>query len=329
MDALVSVSNLSVALRLSDGRHLPALRGIDFAIQRGGTLGLVGESGSGKSMTALALMGLLPEGARAAGSLRLDGEELLNAGEARWCELRGDRVAMTFQEPMSALNPVVPIGQQVAEPLRIHRGLDRTAAEEEAVRLLDRVGLPEPRRRLAFYPHQLSGGQRQRAMIAMALACGPALLIADEPTTALDATIQGQVLALLRELVEERGMALLLISHDLNAIGETVDTVAVMYGGAIVEQAPVGQLFTEPTHPYTRGLLAAIPSLDPVRLAGAPRERLQAIPGSVPDLSGFGAGCTFAGRCPHAIDACRAAPPPMINTGGDQFVACIRLNEIA
>jgi peptide/nickel transport system ATP-binding protein len=325
---LLAIEKLTVDLRLSSGRHVQALRGLDITIPKGGTLGLVGESGSGKSMTALALMGLLPEGARTGGRMTFEGRDLLALDEEGWRALRGNRIAMTFQEPMTALNPVQPIGRQVIEPILLHRNVTRAEAEHEAVRLLDRVGLPEPRRRLASYPHQLSGGQRQRVMIAMALGCAPSLLIADEPTTALDATIQGQVLALLSELVKERGMALLLISHDLNAIAETVDTVAVMYGGAVVEQAPAAALFATPRHPYTRGLLAAMPVLDPDRLAGAPRARLQAIPGSVPDLTGFGSGCTFAGRCPHVIDACRAAPPPLVRDH-ETKAACIRLGEMA
>jgi peptide/nickel transport system ATP-binding protein len=325
---LLAIEGLAVDLRLGGGGHVPALRGLDFAIASGSTLGLVGESGSGKSMTALALMGLLPEGARSRGRILFEGRDLLALDEDSWRRLRGNRIAMTFQEPMTALNPVQPIGRQIVEPILLHRNVTRAEAETEAVRLLDRVGLPEPRRRLAAYPHQLSGGQRQRVMIAMALGCAPSLLIADEPTTALDATIQGQVLALLRELVDESGMALLLISHDLNAIAETVDRVAVMYGGAIVEAAPADRLFAAPRHPYTRGLLAAMPVLDPGRLAGAPRARLQVIAGSVPELTGFGAGCTFAGRCPHAIDACRAAPPPLTGDG-ESAAACIRLGEIA
>ncbi len=327
-EVLLSVRNLRVDLP-GPGGPLPALRGIDFEIARGGTLGLVGESGSGKSMTALALMGLLPEGAKLSGSIRFEGRELVGLPESALCDLRGNRIAMTFQEPMTALNPVQPIGRQVAESMMLHRGFSRAVAEDEAVRLLDRVGLPDPRRRLASYPYQLSGGQRQRVMIALALGCAPALLIADEPTTALDATIQGQVLALLRELVEERGMALLLISHDLNAVAAAATDVAVMYGGAIVERGPATSVFRAPAHPYAKGLIAALPALEPERLAGAPRARLQAIPGSVPDLAGFGPGCTFADRCAWVIGACRAAPPPLVPVSPGHSAACIRLGDLS
>jgi peptide/nickel transport system ATP-binding protein len=229
---------------------------------------------------------------------------------------------MVFQEPTTSLNPLHPIGRQVAEPLRLHLGLSRAAAEAEAVRLLDRVGLPEPRRRLAAYPHQLSGGQRQRAMIAIALACGPDLLIADEPTTALDVTIQQQILELILELVDERGMALLLISHDLGVIGATVSEVLVMYGGAIAERAPTAELFRRRAHPYSQGLFAAMP-----RLGRGRGGRLGAIPGAVPDLHDLPPGCPFAGRCFLTADACYVTPPPLLPVGPAHSAACIRLDE--
>jgi peptide/nickel transport system ATP-binding protein len=322
---LLEVENLGLSLRTSRGR-VPALRRLNFTLERGGTLGLVGESGSGKSLTALALLGLLPDGAVTEGQIRFDGRNLLTLREAEWCDLRGDRIAMTFQEPMTALNPLQTIGWQIMEPLLLHRRLTRAAAADEAVRLLDRVGIPEPRRRLAAYPHQLSGGQRQRAMIAMALSCNPALLVADEPTTALDATVQGQILALLRELVAERGMAMVLISHDLNAVAETCHDIAVMYGGAIVESGPADEVFARPSHPYTRGLLAALPAIDDA--VAAVRPRLATIPGAVPDLADFGIGCTFAERCAFAIAACRAAPPPAVAVGPRHEAACIRLEAV-
>jgi peptide/nickel transport system ATP-binding protein len=319
---MLAVDRLTVELDTAQGPGR-AVRDVSFALGRGETLGIVGESGCGKSMTALALMGLLPEGARVAGSIRFDGQELVGLDEDALCRLRGDRMGMIFQEPMTALNPVHIIGDQVAEPLILHRGLDARAARAEAVRLLDRVGIAQAARRLGAYPHQLSGGQRQRVMIAMALACEPSLLIADEPTTALDVTIQGQILALIRELIAERGMALILISHNLGLIAETVDRVVVMYGGAIVEQGPTATLFGRLAHPYTKGLFAALPRL------GEGKRRLATIAGTVPELADLPAGCTFADRCPIVIPACRPAPPPQIPVDAAHSAACIRLDVAA
>jgi peptide/nickel transport system ATP-binding protein len=318
---LLVVERLEVTLETSRG---PArvLREISFELERGRTLGLVGESGSGKSMTALALLGLLPDGARIAGRVVFDGSELTSLDETALRRIRGRRIGMVFQEPMTSLNPLHPIGRQVAEPLRLHLGLSRADAEAEAVRLLDRVGLPEPRRRLAAYPHQLSGGQRQRVMIAIALSCGPDLLIADEPTTALDVTVQQQILELILELVEERGMALLLISHDLGVIGGTVDEVLVMYGGAVAERAPTAELFGRRAHPYSQGLFRAMP-----RLGRARGARLGSIPGVVPELHDMPSGCPFAGRCFLTAEACYATPPPLFPVGPNHRAACIRLDE--
>src|SRR5260221_8179946 len=281
--ALLAVADLGVTLATPRGT-LEVLRRVGFTLDRGRILGIVGESGSGKTMTALALMGLLPEAARATGSIRLDGRELLALPEAELCRLRGDRIAMIFQEPMTALNPLQPIGRQVAEPLGLHRDMAGSAAWVEAVRLLGRVRLPDPARIAAAFPHQLSGGQRQRAMIAMALACRPDLLVADEPTTALDVTIQGQILDLLVELVEEADMAMILISHDLGVIAETADRVMVMYGGGAVETAPVAALLAQPAHPYTQGLFAALPQ-------SAAGGRLRPIAGTVPEIGALPAGC--------------------------------------
>ena len=247
---LLSVENLWVGLPTKKGM-VHAVRGVSFSLQPGGTLGIVGESGCGKTMTALALMGLLPQGAQASGCVDFDGTDLLNLQEDPWRALRGNRMAMIFQEPMTSLNPVHRIGRQIAEPLRLHRGLRGAEAREEVVRLLDRVGLPDAARRIDAYPHQLSGGQRQRVMIAMALSCAPDVLLADEPTTALDVTIQRQILDLITELVADTGMGLILISHDLGVIGETVDQVAVMYGGALVEQGSTESLFAGLRHPYS------------------------------------------------------------------------------
>jgi peptide/nickel transport system ATP-binding protein len=321
--ALLDVRDLSVTLQTQRGPAL-AVRSASFSLERGQTLGLVGESGSGKSITALALLGLLPDGAQLRGSIRFDSEELVGAPEQRLCELRGDRIAMVFQEPMTALNPVHSIGRQVAEPLRLHRGLDAAAARREAIALLDRVGIPDAARRIDQYPHQFSGGQRQRITIAMALACGPDLLIADEPTTALDVTVQRQILALVRELVAERGMALLLISHDLGVVAQNVDSVLVMYGGSVVESGPTADVFGDPRMPYTLGLLAARPHL------GAGRaERLRTIPGTVPDLADLPAGCPFAGRCPYTIEACHRTVPQPEPVGPSHVARCIRLDAVA
>ena len=319
---LLDVQDLRVTL---DTPHGPAeaLRGVSFTLGRGETLGLIGESGCGKSLTALALMGLLPEGARVAGSVRLDGQELCGLPEDAWCRLRGNRLAMVFQEPMTALNPLHPIGRQIAEPLRLHRGLDARAARAEALRLLQRVQLPQAAARLDAYPHQLSGGQRQRVVIAIALACGPDLLIADEPTTALDVTIQREVLDLIAQLVDEDGMALLLISHDLGVMAETVQRMLVMYAGSVVERGPTDAVFARLAHPYTRGLFAARPRL------GLPRgHRLATIPGRVPALADLPAGCGFAERCALAQDACRRAPPPLADLVPGHAARCLRLDAL-
>ena len=318
---LLEVRDLHVALRTARG-PAEAVRGVDFTLERGETLGIIGESGCGKSVTALALMGLLPDGATVRGSVRFAGRELVGLPERALCALRGDRIGMVFQEPMTSLNPLHTVGRQVGEPLRLHRGLDAAAARAEAVRLLDRVGLPDARRRVDAYPHQLSGGQRQRATIAMALACGPDLLIADEPTTALDVTIQGQILDLIADLVAERGMALILISHDLGVIAENVDRMLVMYGGTVVERGTSREVFARRAHPYTRGLFGARP-----RLGGDRSVPLATIAGTVPDLADLPPGCAFAGRCALASDACRAAVPPEHVLGDGHAARCIRIGE--
>ena len=315
---LLKVLDLRVTLATAQGR-VDALRGVSFSLERGGTLGLIGESGCGKSMTALALMGLLPEGASVSGSIRLEGRELTTLDEDALCRLRGDRIAMVFQEPMTALNPLHRIGDQIAEPLRLHRGLGAAAARAEALRLLERVQLPQARERLDSHPHQLSGGQRQRVVIAIALACGPDLLIADEPTTALDTTVQREVLDLLDELRVDSGMALLLISHNLDLMAAHVERLAVMYGGSIVESGPTRQVFERLAHPYTRGLFAARP-----RLGSDRRVPLATIAGRVPALHEMPAGCVFADRCPSVIQACRAALPAAQAVGPGHDVRCIR-----
>jgi peptide/nickel transport system ATP-binding protein len=300
---LLEVEDLRVTLQTASG-PAEALRGVSFSLRRGQTLGLIGESGCGKSLTALALMGLLPDGARTAGRITFDGHALHSLPDKALCALRGRRIGMVFQEPMSALNPLHTIGQQVAEPLRLHLGLSRSAAQAQALRLLDKVQLPQAAQRLHSYPHQLSGGQRQRVVMAMALACGPDLLVADEPTTALDTTLQRGVLQLISSLVKEDGMALLLISHDLGVMAETVQHLLVMYAGQAVESGPTAAVFQRLAHPYTRGLYAARPRL------GLPRgTRLATIGGRVPDLHSLPPGCSFAARCSRATVACRQARP--------------------
>jgi peptide/nickel transport system ATP-binding protein len=322
-EALLTVTDLGVTLQTTRG-PAAALRNVSFTLARGDTVGLIGESGSGKSITALALMGLLPEGARVAGSIRLQGRELVGLPENELCKLRGDRIGMVFQEPMTALNPLHPIGRQIAEPLRLHRGVSGGAARAEALRLLERVQLPQAARRLDAYPHQLSGGQRQRVVIAIALACGPDLLIADEPTTALDVTIQREVLDLIAELVAEDGMGLLLISHDLGVMAQRVRRLMVMYGGTVAESGPTAEVFARLAHPYSRGLFAARP-----RLGMARGTRLATIRGRVPELLDMPAGCPFADRCDFAIPACSAAPPPPVHVGPEHLARCIRVNEVA
>ena len=320
--ALLEVDHLRVTLQTSRGAA-DALRGVSFALDRGQTLGLIGESGCGKSITALALLGLLPDGARVSGSIRFDGRELTTLDESRLCQLRGDRIGMVFQEPMTALNPLHKVGRQIAESLRLHKGMSGASARAEALRLLERVQVPQARERLDAYPHQLSGGQRQRVVIAIALACGPDLLVADEPTTALDVTIQREVLDLILELVREDGMGLLLISHDLGVMADTVQRLLVMYGGTVVESGPTATVFERLAHPYTRGLFAARP-----RLGLARGTRLATIAGRVPELADMPAGCPFADRCELVVVACRAAPPPAVRVGPDHEARCIRI-EVA
>ncbi len=315
---LLEVDRLRVTLATPRG-PADALRDVSFTLERGSTLGLIGESGCGKSMTALALMGLLPEGARMTGSIRFEDRELIGQSEEDWCALRGDRIAMVFQEPMSALNPLHTIGRQIAEPLRLHRALDAAAARAEALRLLERVQLPQASRRLDAYPHQLSGGQRQRVVIAIALACKPDLLIADEPTTALDVTIQREVLELIAQLVAEDGMALLLISHDLGVMAEAVQRMAVMYGGSVVEDGPTPSVFARLAHPYTRGLFAARPGLGLAR-----GTRVATIPGRVPELADLPAGCPFAERCVLALDDCRREMPTPRPVAPAHHTRCLR-----
>jgi peptide/nickel transport system ATP-binding protein len=319
---LLEVDDLTVTLNTARG-PAKAVRGVSFSLDRGETLGLVGESGCGKSMTALAILGLLPEGARVSGRVGFDGRNLLDLDEKALCHVRGDRIGVVFQEPMTALNPLHSVGRQVAETLTLHRGMTAGAARAEAIRLLDRVGIPDAASRIDAYPHQFSGGQRQRVTIAIALACGPDLLIADEPTTALDVTIQRQILDLIAGLVEEDRMALLMVSHDLGVIAENVERMLVMYGGTIVENGSTQAVFARPSHPYTRGLFGARP-----RLGGGRGARLTTIAGTVPELADLPRGCPFAGRCLLTIEACGAALPPEERLAPDHGARCIRLDAV-
>jgi peptide/nickel transport system ATP-binding protein len=322
---LLQLKDLHVQVRTAHGL-VEAVRGVSFSLERGDTVGLMGESGCGKSLTALALMGLLPEGAQARGSLQWQGEECMTWPEENWCKLRGNRWAMIFQEPMTALNPLHTVGDQVAEPLRLHRGLSRKAALSEAADLLDRVGIAMARQRLHDHPHQFSGGQRQRIMIAMALSCNPDLLIADEPTTALDVTVAQRILELMQSLVQERGMGLLLISHDLGVLARQVQQLKVMYAGQIVEQGPTAEVLTTPAHPYTRGLLASRPQWLRAPQEASQRMRLPTLPGQVPELHQLGQGCAFADRCSLVDDACRTSAPPSIRLSPSRQAQCWRLS---
>ena len=331
--ALLEIQDLAVEIATPRGAAR-VVEGVDVALERGESLGLVGESGCGKSLTALAVMGLLPEAARVSGVVRFEGRDLLSLDEPALCALRGRRLAMVFQEPMTALNPVRTIGDQVAESLLLHLGLTRAEAARRAAALLERVGLPTARFPLALYPHQLSGGQRQRVVIAIALACRPALLIADEPTTALDVTIQAQILDLIVEIAAEEGMALLMITHDLGVVAETTDRMLVMYAGRIVERGPTAEVFARLAHPYSRGLFAALPQVgeatrDAQGARAAARSRLSTIPGQVPSPLQRPAGCAFAPRCGHADEACRQTPLPVAEIGPDHVALCAHPRAVA
>ncbi|MFT7835518.1 ABC transporter ATP-binding protein [Saccharothrix sp. BKS2] len=305
--AMLEVRDLRVVFQRRGSEPFNAVDGVSFDVDPGQTVGLVGESGCGKSVTSLAIMGLLPSrGNKVTGSVKFEGTDLLKLSNREMRDRRGRDLGMVFQDPLSSLNPVIPIGLQVTEVLERHRDMPRKKAMVEAAELLDKVGIPDPRRRLTEYPHQLSGGMRQRALIAIALACRPRLLIADEPTTALDVTIQAQILALLKELVRDTGTALIMITHDLGVVAGLCDEVNVLYAGRVVEEAERHPLFAEPRHPYTHGLLASIPRLD------APRgEKLVPIKGSVSDNIPWDQGCAFAPRCPNALPVCREVTPAL------------------
>jgi peptide/nickel transport system ATP-binding protein len=318
-DPLLEVENLRVLFHGDGGSATHAVDSVNLTLQRGHTLGVVGESGCGKSVTALSIMRLLPQASAAvSGRIRFDGTDLLSLSDRDMRNLRGDRLAMIFQEPMTSLNPVYSIGEQIAESLIRHRGLSRSEARARTIELLRLVKIPSPAQRIDDYPHRLSGGMRQRAMIALALACEPELLIADEPTTALDVTIQAQVLELMRDLKASTGVAMILISHDLGVVAEICDHVAVMYAGEIVEYAPVETLFNSPQHPYTIGLLGSIPRPD------SRTDELAAIDGMVPNMSELPAGCRFASHCPFMRELCTHAPLAMMPVGSRHESRCLR-----
>jgi peptide/nickel transport system ATP-binding protein len=326
-DTVLDVRGLQTVFFTNSGLFR-AVDDVSFHVRRGETLAIVGESGCGKSVTALSVMRLVPDppGRIVGGSVTLEGTDLLALDESKMREIRGNRISMIFQEPMTSLNPVMRIGDQVTEVFRLHRQMSRKQAWEQAVNMLRLVRIPVPEQRALEYPHQLSGGMRQRAMIAMALACRPALLIADEPTTALDVTIQAQILALVLDLQREFGMGLVLITHDLGVVAQTAQRVIVMYAGKKVEQADVDTLFANPRHPYTRGLMASIPRLpSPGSNAEA---RLAEIPGMVPSLTGLPKGCAFAPRCELAMARCREEYPPLESYGANHLAACWRAAEI-
>jgi peptide/nickel transport system ATP-binding protein len=318
--ALLEIENLQTHFRTPDGVNR-AVDGVSFQVNEGETLAVVGESGCGKSVTAMSILRLIPQPpGKIAGSIRFQGRELLTLSEREMRGIRGNDISMIFQEPMTSLNPVLTVGRQIGETLRLHQGLDRQAATDRAVEMLSLVGIPEPRRRIGEYPHQMSGGMRQRVMIAIALACNPKLLIADEPTTALDVTIQAQILDLMKDLKRRIGAAIVLITHDLGVVAEVAERVMVMYAGRKVEEAPVGELFRSPRHPYTQGLLGAVPKLGSSLTGTA--TRLVEIPGLVPSLKQRIAGCVFAGRCVRATDFCRAAAPALELKARGHVAAC-------
>jgi oligopeptide/dipeptide ABC transporter ATP-binding protein len=321
MGHLLEVNDLQTQFKTRAG-VVRAVDGVSFSIDRGELLAVVGESGCGKSITALSIMRLISAPGRiVGGSIKFDGEELLTARESRMREIRGDDIAMIFQDPMTSLNPVYTVGEQIAEALRLHRGLSRKEAKKSAIDAMQEVSIPDPARRAEDYPHQLSGGMRQRVMIAMALACDPRVLIADEPTTALDVTIQAQILELLNELRRTRDLGVLLITHDLGVVAEVADRVAVMYTGRIVEHSPVSELFARPKHPYTEGLLRSVPKLTSAEVGR--QDRLETIEGTVPNPTALPPGCHFAPRCVHRMPRCTEGVIPLYQLENEVEVRCV------
>jgi peptide/nickel transport system ATP-binding protein len=323
-EPLLQIEDLRTVFRTDLG-DVSAVSGVTFQVNAGETLGLVGESGCGKSVTALSVLRLVPSppGRIAGGRILFRGDDLVRASEERMRKIRGNEISMVFQEPMTALNPVYTVGNQIAEAIQLHQKVDGKEARRRTIAMLEHVGIPSPEERVDAYPHQLSGGMRQRVMIAMALSCRPALLIADEPTTALDVTIQAQILDLLRRLQKEMGMAVLLITHDLGVVAEMADRVVVMYAGRVVEEAPVRELYRSPRHPYTRALLTSIP-----RVETGPRGRLAVIPGTVPPPFATPPGCPFHPRCAFTADVCRTVVPELETVEGPHRVRCHRWREI-
>ena len=318
-DPILSVDNLQVSFRTDDGT-VRAVRGVSFDIEPGETVGIVGESGSGKSVTNLALMGLVPKppGRIDGGTAIFKGEDLLKMSDRKLQSVRGRKIAMIFQDPMTALNPLMTVEQQMIEMTRLHLGYDKKKARNHAAEMLEMVGISSPSKRLRDYPHQFSGGMRQRVMIAMALSCEPDVLIADEPTTALDVTIQAQILDLLADLQERRGTSIVLITHDLGVVAGVCRRVLVMYSGRVIEKAPVDDLFASPRHPYTLGLLGSLPRFDEEK-----SELLRAIPGQPPDLAHIPKGCSFRPRCPYAVDKCEVTDPSLVSVGDQRMAACL------
>jgi oligopeptide/dipeptide ABC transporter ATP-binding protein len=322
-DALLDVRDLSVEF-LTESGPATVVDHVSFSVRAGEMVGIVGESGSGKTVTSLGVMRLVPSppGRITSGSVTFGGRDLLSSSLPELRAIRGDELAMVFQDPMTSLNPVFTIGTQLVDTLRLHRKMSKRAARARAVELLEMVGIPDPQRRIKDYPHQLSGGMRQRALLALALSCEPRLLIADEPTTALDVTVQAQILDLLRWLQAELGMAVVFVTHDLGVIADLCSRVIVMYAGQVVEEAPVDELFANPRHPYTEGLLAAIPQ------SGLEDERLASIPGVVPAPTAMPLGCRFHPRCPYAVPACASAPVDLRTTGDGHLARCLRVDEL-
>lgn len=315
--SLLEVSNLSIALPIG-GRLVPIVEGIDLRVERGEVLGIAGESGSGKTLSAMAVMGLLPKDAEVTGSIRFDGRELVGLSEREFRRIRGRDVAMVFQDPLSSLHPMLTVGDQLTDHLRAHRGVGRRAARARAMELLELVRLPNPARTLGAYPHQLSGGMRQRVAIATALACEPALLIADEPTTALDVTVQAGIIELLLNLTEQMDIGVMIVTHDLGVLSSIADRLAVFYAGEVVETASAAAVFRAPTHPYTEALLAAVP-----HRSGSGEITLQPMRGAPPAAGEWAEGCRFSPRCPHVEPACRAARPVLMETEAGHSVACL------
>lgn len=322
-EKIIDIRNLRTYFDTDDG-VVKAVDGVNYSIEAGKTLGVVGESGCGKSVTAMSVLQLIPQppGRIAGGEVFFKGRDLTKVSAKEMRAIRGNEISVIFQEPMTSLNPVYRVGDQIAEALILHEGLSQAEARKRTIHLLDRVGIPSPDTRVDEFPHQMSGGMKQRVMIAMALACNPSLLIADEPTTALDVTIQAQILDLLRELQDDLGMSIILITHDLGVVAEMAHEVSVMYAGKVVEFASVNDLFLNPKHPYTAGLFRSLPKL------GEEREALEVIPGNVPNPLEFPSGCKFWPRCTHATDRCRAEEPELLEVAKDHLAACHRIGEI-